>query len=123
MNRSLTFKLVVAFLLVSITGVALTALFAHWTTFREFDRLESLMSVWRDSSDIHRLNGVKNVLGSVVNGVAAALFAVGSLVGWHGVSWPHAAVMAVASILGSLGASHLARRLPARLVRRVSKFS
>jgi uncharacterized membrane protein YfcA len=68
--------------------------------------------------DIHRLNGVKNVLGSVVNGVAAALFAVGSLVGWHGVSWPHAAVMAVASILGSLGASHLARRLPASLVRR-----
>ena len=68
--------------------------------------------------DIHRLNGVKNVLGMVVNGVAAGMFALGSLAGWHAVSWPHAAVMAVASILGSLGASHLARRLPARIVRR-----
>ena len=68
--------------------------------------------------DIHRLNGVKNVLGMVVNGVAAGMFALGSLAGWHAVSWPHAAVMAVASIAGSLGASHLARRLPARIVRR-----
>jgi two-component system sensor histidine kinase BaeS len=39
MTRSLTFKLVLAFVLVSMTGVALTALFARWTTFREFDRL------------------------------------------------------------------------------------
>jgi uncharacterized membrane protein YfcA len=68
--------------------------------------------------DIHRLNGVKNVLGMVVNGVAAGMFALGSLAGWHAVSWPHAAVMAVASIVGSLGASHVARRLPARIVRR-----
>ena len=68
--------------------------------------------------DIHRLNGVKNVLGTVVNGVAAGMFAFGSLAGWHAVSWPHAAVMAVASIVGSLGASHLARRMPARIVRR-----
>jgi len=68
--------------------------------------------------DIHRLNGVKNVLGTVVNGVSAAVFALGALAGWHAVSWPHAAVMAVASIVGSLGASHLARRLPARIVRR-----
>ena len=68
--------------------------------------------------DIHRLNGVKNVLGTVINGVAAGMFALGSLAGWHAVSWPHAAVMAVASIVGSLGASHVARRLPARIVRR-----
>ena len=68
--------------------------------------------------DIHRLNGVKNVLGMVVNGVSAAVFALGSLAGAHAVSWPHAAVMAVAAIVGSLGASHLARRLPARIVRR-----
>lgn len=37
--RSLAFKLVLAFLLVSLTGAALTALFARWTTYREFDRL------------------------------------------------------------------------------------
>ena len=58
------------------------------------------------------------MLGMVVNGVAAGTFALGAMVGAHGVSWPHAAVMAVAAILGSLGASHLARRLPASFVRR-----
>jgi uncharacterized membrane protein YfcA len=68
--------------------------------------------------DIHRLNAVKNVLGTVINGVAAAMFALGSLLGGHEVSWPHAAVMAVAAVIGSLGGSHLARRLPAPLVRR-----
>jgi len=39
MTRSLVFKLVLAFLVVSIAGAALTALFARWATFREFDRL------------------------------------------------------------------------------------
>jgi uncharacterized membrane protein YfcA len=68
--------------------------------------------------DIHRLNGVKNVLAMVINGVSAAVFALGSLAGWHAVSWSHAALMAAASIVGSLCASHLARRLPARIVRR-----
>lgn len=68
--------------------------------------------------DIHRLNAVKNVLGMVVNGAAAALFAAGSLAGGHDVSWPHAAVMAVAAVAGGLAGSAVARRLPARIVRR-----
>ena len=37
--RSLTLKLTLAFLVVSLTGVALAAIFARWTTLREFDRL------------------------------------------------------------------------------------
>ena len=68
--------------------------------------------------DIHKLNGVKNVLGTVINGVAAATFAAGSLAGAHDVSWPLAAVMAVAAMAGSLSASMIARRLPAAAVRR-----
>ncbi len=39
MTRSLIFKLVLAFLIVSITGVVLAAVFARWATFQEFDRL------------------------------------------------------------------------------------
>jgi len=39
MTRSLVFKLVLAFLVVSVTGAVLTAVFARWATFREFDRL------------------------------------------------------------------------------------
>jgi signal transduction histidine kinase len=37
--RSLTTKLILAFLLVSLTGAALAATFARWATSREFDRL------------------------------------------------------------------------------------
>jgi hypothetical protein len=68
--------------------------------------------------DIHRLNSVKNVLGSTINGVAAAMFAAGSFAGGHDVSWPCAAVMAVASIAGGLGGSIVARRFPPAVVRR-----
>ncbi|MBN1261214.1 MAG: HAMP domain-containing protein [Anaerolineae bacterium] len=38
-RRSLAAKLVLAFLLVSVTGVALAALFARWATYREFEQL------------------------------------------------------------------------------------
>lgn len=68
--------------------------------------------------DIHRLNGLKNALGTVVNTVAAVVFVLGSAVGPHAVSWPHAAVMAAAAVAGGLGGSQLARRLPAAVVRR-----
>jgi two-component system sensor histidine kinase BaeS len=37
--RSLTVKLVLAFLIVSLAGAALAAAFARWATYREFDRL------------------------------------------------------------------------------------
>lgn len=83
--------------------------------------------------DIHRLNGVKNVLGTAINGVSAAVFAGSSLVGAslvgtslpgaslggpQIVAWPCAAVMAVGAVAGGLAGSHVARRLPARVVRR-----
>lgn len=68
--------------------------------------------------DIHRLNAVKNVLGTLVNGAAAALFAVESLAGSQAVSWPHAAVMAVSACGGGLAGAAAARRLPANVVRR-----
>jgi uncharacterized membrane protein YfcA len=68
--------------------------------------------------DIHRLNGIKNVLGTAINGVATATFAAGSLAGAHDVAWPLAGVMAVSSVAGSFAASVVARRLPAAAVRR-----
>ena len=68
--------------------------------------------------DIHRLNGVKNVLGTLINGTAAAMFAAGPLAGRHDVSWPCVAVMAAGSVAGGLAGSAMARRLPAPLVRR-----
>jgi uncharacterized membrane protein YfcA len=68
--------------------------------------------------DIHRLNAVKNVLATVINGAAAGLFAAGSSVGSQDVSWGHAAIMAVAAVLGSFAGAGVARRLPAPFVRR-----
>ena len=68
--------------------------------------------------DIHRLNGIKNVLGTAINGVAAAVFAGGALLGPPTVAWRCAAVMAVGAVAGGLAGSHVARRLPARMVRR-----
>jgi len=71
--------------------------------------------------DIHRLNGIKNVLGTAINGVAATIFAVGSLGGGHQVSWPLAAVMVAGAVGGGLGGSILARRMrPARVRRGVA---
>ena len=68
--------------------------------------------------DIHRLNAVKNVLATAINGTAAALFAAGSFLGSHDVSWGHAAIMAVAAVLGSVAGASVVRRLPAPFVRR-----
>ena len=68
--------------------------------------------------DIHRLNAVKNVLGMAINGTAAGLFAAGSFLGSQDVSWRHAAIMAVAAVLGSLAGASVVRRLPAPFVRR-----
>jgi len=69
--------------------------------------------------DIHRLNAVKNSLATIVNGIATAVFVAGSFLGTHDVSWPHAAVMAVAGMTGSLAASRLAQKLPASTLRQI----
>ncbi|MFM7108736.1 MAG: sulfite exporter TauE/SafE family protein [Planctomycetaceae bacterium] len=68
--------------------------------------------------DIHRLNGVKNVLATVINGVATGMFAAGSALGGHQVSWTCVAVMAAGSVVGGLAGAAVARRLPAATVRR-----
>ena len=69
--------------------------------------------------DIHRLNAVKNSLATAINGIAAAVFTAGALLGSHEVSWPHAAVMAACGVAGSLAASRLAAKLPAARLRRL----
>lgn len=60
MTRSLAFRLVLAFLLVSITGAAMTTLFARWTTVREFDRLvleQVQTSFLADAAAYYQING------------------------------------------------------------------
>ena len=65
-------------------------------------------------TDIHQMNGLKNILAVVINGVAAVYFI------WSGlISWPHAAVMAVGAIIGGVGGAGVARRLGRSTVRRI----
>jgi uncharacterized membrane protein YfcA len=63
-------------------------------------------------TDIHQMNGLKTVLGSLINLVAALWFVAAGLV-----DWPRAAVMAAAALAGYYLGSHGAQRIPQRVVR------
>jgi len=63
-------------------------------------------------TDIHQMNGVKNVLAVCINGIAAAYFVFSGLV-----VWPEALVMAIGAIAGGIAGAGLARRLGRRAVR------
>jgi len=65
-------------------------------------------------SDIHQMNGLKNIFGSMINAVAAGYFVFSGLI-----DWPSAALMAAGSIIGGYGASGIARRMGQKFVRRV----
>ena len=78
--------------------------------------------------DIHRINALKNVLATAVNGTTAVMFIGASVLpgglgagpaGAGVVSWPHAVVMALGSVAGGFVGVRLTRRMPAALVRRM----
>jgi uncharacterized membrane protein YfcA len=64
------------------------------------------------SGDIHHQNGVKNLLSAAANGVASLTFAASGMVDAHA-----ATLMAPGAIVGGFVGAHLARRIPARIVR------
>lgn len=64
-------------------------------------------------SDIHQMNGVKNLLAICINGVAALYFVFAGLV-----LWPDALVMAVGAVAGGIGGTTIARRIGRDAVRR-----
>src|SRR5262249_49608324 len=57
-------------------------------------------------SDIHQMNGLRNIFGSMINGVAAVYFVLAGLI-----DWPPAALMATGSIVGGYGGAGIARRM------------
>ena len=64
--------------------------------------------------DIHQMNGLKNILAAIINGIAAAYFI------WVGiVVWPDALVMAAGAVVGAIAGTGLARRLGRTAVRRI----
>lgn len=64
-------------------------------------------------TDIHAMNALKSVLGSVINGVAVVVFVVS-----RSVYWPQAGVMIVGSVLGGFFAAHYSQRVPKSWIRR-----
>jgi uncharacterized protein len=64
-------------------------------------------------TDIHQMNGLKNLLGFSINSIAAASFIMSG-----NVKWSAASIMAVAAILGGYSGAKLARRFGRTFARR-----
>ena len=62
--------------------------------------------------DIHEMNALKNVLGSLINVVAAAWFVASGLI-----DWPKAGVMTVGALAGYFIGAHYSQRIAAAKVR------
>jgi uncharacterized membrane protein YfcA len=73
--------------------------------------LIALLAIFIDD-DLQRLNGAKNVLALLVNGIAALVFIVAA----H-VSWGAAGLLAISSIVGGQLGATVGRRLPTRFLR------
>lgn len=64
--------------------------------------------------DMQELNGLKNLTSAVNYTVAAATFVIAGAI-----SWPHTLVMLATAMLGGYAGASVARRLPARWLRRM----
>lgn len=65
-------------------------------------------------TDIHQMNALKNILGSLINVVASVMFIINGLV-----DWPKAGVMTVGAVAGYFLGSHYSQKIPQRWVRRI----
>ena len=65
---------------------------------------------------LQRVNGLKNVLSTVVNAVAAVLF---MLVAWDRINWAVAALIAAGALAGGYVGARVGRRLSPRVLRGV----
>ena len=75
--------------------------------------LMGIMSVLL-SQPLQRINGIKNVLGTIVNGVAAITFII---VARDHVDWRVAGLIAVGSLLGGFIGAGVGRKLPPNVLR------
>jgi len=65
-------------------------------------------------TNIHQMNGLKNLLGTCINGIAAIYLALVGLVLWR-----DAVVMAVAATIGGAAGASIARRMGPTVIRRL----
>ncbi|MEO5713475.1 MAG: sulfite exporter TauE/SafE family protein [Luteolibacter sp.] len=65
-------------------------------------------------TDIHQMNALKNILGSLINVVASVMFVCRGMV-----DWPKAGVMTVGAVAGYFLGSHYSQKIPQIWVRRI----
>jgi uncharacterized membrane protein YfcA len=65
-------------------------------------------------TDIHQMNGLKNLLATCINVVAAVYFAFAGLVFWR-----DAIFLAAGAMAGGIAGAHVARRIGRTAVRRI----
>ncbi|HEY4928915.1 MAG TPA: sulfite exporter TauE/SafE family protein [Acidimicrobiales bacterium] len=94
-----------------LVGVFLTGIYGGYFGAAQGVILISLLAIFIDD-DLQRLNGTKNSLALIVNGVAAIVFIVST-----NVSWSVVALIAVGSTIGGQLGGHYGRRLPAKVLR------
>ncbi len=92
-------------------GVFLTGIYGGYFGAAQGVILLALLGIFI-VDDLQRLNGVKNVLAMIANGVAAIVFVFAA----H-VVWEVAALIAVGSVVGAQFGAHYGRRLPTPVLR------
>ena len=65
-------------------------------------------------SNIHEMNTLKTILGSLINLVAAVVFIFAGLI-----HWPKAGIMTVGAVIGYFLGSHFAQRIPQQRIRQL----
>jgi uncharacterized protein len=94
-----------------VVGVFVTGIYGGYFGAAQGVILFSLLAIFIDD-DLQRLNGTKNVLALIVNGVAGVVFVLVA----H-VSWSVAALIAAGSVIGGQLGGHYGRRLPTGVLR------
>jgi uncharacterized protein len=65
-------------------------------------------------TDIHQMNSLKTILGSLINQVAAIYFIASGLI-----DWPRAGAMTMGALAGYFAGAHYSQRIPQRHVRQI----
>ena len=92
-------------------SVFLTGVYGGYFGAAQGVLLISLLSIFL-ADGLQRLNGLKNVLAGLVNGVAAAVF-----IAFADVAWGAVAVLAVGAVIGGQLGARFGRRLPPAALR------
>ena len=93
------------------SGVFLTSIYGGYFGAAQGVIFLALLGLTLDD-DLQRLNGVKNVIAAVVNGVAAVYF-----IAAHDVAWIAVLILVVASTIGGQLGALWGRRIPANVLR------